>query len=194
MARFHDGQEIDRSTHSTNYTEFTVKKKSEGPVMTTKLLLILAYVAVIIGAFVALGSGGVGMYLGVVFFLGVIILVYFTWPLTNHEYEYVTESGDWTFTTIIAGGRIKKENLKIKIKDCKVIAPYSSEKYNDYANVTKKYDFRKSVKQTEDVYFAVFTDKDGNDAMILFQCTNKALKIFRSYNKENTVVVDTLRY
>ena len=26
MARFHDGQEIDRATHSTNFTEFTVKK------------------------------------------------------------------------------------------------------------------------------------------------------------------------
>ena len=194
MARFHDGQEIDRSTHSTNYTEFTVKKKSEGPVMTTKLLLILAYIVVVVLAFVALGSGGVGMYLGVVFFLGVIILVYFTWPLTNHEYEYVTESGDLTITTIIEGGRIRKETLKIKIKDCEIIAPYSSEKYNDYANITKKYDFRKSVKETEDIYFAVFTEKDGNKAKILFQCTNKAHKIFRSYNKENTIAVDTLRY
>ena len=194
MARFSDGQEIDRSTHSTNYTEFTVKKKSEGPVMTTKLLLIHAYIEVVVLAFVALGSGGVGMYLGVVFFLGVIILVYFTWPLTNHEYEYVTESGDLTFTTIIAGGRIRKETLKIKIKDCEIIAPYSSEKYNDYANITKKYDFRKSVKETEDIYFAVFTEKDGKKAMSLFQCTNKALKIFRSYNKENTFAVDTLRF
>lgn len=193
MARFHDGQEIDRSTHSTNYTEFAVKKKSEGPVLTTKLLLILAYIVVVVLAFVALGSGGVGMYLGVVFFLAVIILVYFTWPLTNHEYEYVTESGDLTFTTIIAGGRIRKETLKIKIKDCEIIAPYSSEKYNDYANITKKYDFRKSIKQTEDIYFAVFTEKDSK-AMVLFQCTNKALKIFRSYNKENTIAVDTLRY
>jgi hypothetical protein len=193
MARFHDGQEIDRSTHSTNYTEFAVKKKSEGPVLTTKLLLILAYIVVVVLAFVALGSGGVGMYLGVVFFLGVIILVYFTWPLTNHEYEYVTESGDITFTTIIAGGRIRKETLKLKIKDCEIIAPYTSEKYSDYANITKKYDFRKSVKDTDDIYFAVINEKDAK-AMVIFQCTNKALKIFKSYNKENTVSVDTLRY
>ncbi len=193
MARFHDGQEIDRSTHSTNYTEFTVKKKIEGPILTQRLLFALLYVAVVVLAFVALGSGGVGMYLGVVFFLGVIILVYFTWPLTNYEYEYVTESGEITFSTIIAGGRIRKKNLSFKIKDCEIIAPYSSEKYNDYASITKKYDFRKSVKQTEDVYFAVIEEKNGK-AIVLFQCTNKALKIFRSYNKEHTVVVDTLRY
>ncbi len=194
MARFHDGQEIDRATHSTNYTEFTVKKKTEGSVLTTKLLLILAYIAVVVLAFVALSSGGVGMYLGVVFFLAVIILVYFTWPFTNHEYEYVTESGDIMFTTIIAGGRMKKEKLKLKIKDMEIIAPYTSEHTAAYAGVTKKYDFRKSVKDIEDIYFGVFTDKDGNKAMVLFQCTNKALKIFRSYNKEHTVSVDTLRY
>jgi hypothetical protein len=74
-----------------------------------------------------------------------------------------------------------------------MIAPYSSEKYNDYASITKKYDFRKSAKQTEDVYFAVIEEKNGK-AIVLFQCTNKALKIFRSYNKEHTVAVDTLRY
>ena len=193
MARFHDGQEIDRSTHSTNYTEFAVKKKVEGSLLTTRLLMILGYIAVVALAFAAMAGGGVWMYLGVVFFLGTIILVYFTWPLTNIEYEYVTESGDLTFSTIIAGGRIKKENLKIKIKECEIIAPYSSEKYNDYANITKKYDFRKESKQTEDIYFAVATIKNER-AIILFQCTNKALKIFRSYNKENTVAVDTLRY
>ena len=193
MARFHDGQEIDRSTHSTNYTEFTVKKKAEGPVATQRLLFALLYVVVVVLAFVALGSGGVGMYLGVVFFLAVIILVYFTWPLTNHEYEYVTESGDLTFTTIIGGGRIKKENLKVKIKDCEIIAPYTSEHTAAFADVTKKYDFRKSTKDTDDIYFAV-VDVKGTRSMILFQCTNKALKIFRSYNKEHTVAVDTLRY
>ncbi len=193
MARFHDGQEIDRSTHSTNYTEFAVKRKVEGSLAVQRLVFALIYLAVVVFAFISMSSGGVWMYLGVLFFLGVIILVYFTWPLTNQEYEYVTESGELTFTTIIAGGRIKKENLKIKIKDCEIIAPYSSEKYNDYANVTKKYDFRKSSKHTEDIYFAVFTEKDQK-AMILFQCTNKALKIFRSYNKENTIAVDTLRY
>ncbi len=193
MARFHDGQEIDRATHSTNFTEFTVKKKAEGSVLTTRLLFILLYIAVVIGAFVALGSGGVGMYLGIVFFLAVIILVYFTWPLTNSEYEYVTASGEITFTTIIAGGRMKKENLKLKIKDMEIIAPYTSEHTAAYASVTKKYDFRKSVKDTDDIYFAVFEEK-GNKAMVIFQCTNKALKIFKTYNKEHTVVVDTLRY
>ena len=193
MARFHDGQEIDRATHSTNFTEFTVKKTIEGSLLMTRILMILGYIAVVALAFVAMGAGGVGMYLGIVFFLAVIILVYFTWPLTNVEYEYVTASGDLTFNTIIAGGRFKKENLKFKIKDCEIIAPYTSEHTDKFATVTKKYDFRKSSKDTDDIYFAVINEKDSK-AMVIFQCTNKALKIFKSYNKENTVSVDTLRY
>lgn len=193
MARTHNGEEIDRATHSTNFTEFTVKKKAEGSIVTQKLLLILAYIVVVVLAFLSMSSGGPGMYLGIVFFLGVLILVYFTWPFTNCEYEYVTASGEITFTTIRAGGRAKKENIKTKIKDMEIIAPYTSEYTAKYADVTKKYDFRRSVKDTDDIYFAVFTEKSGR-AMVIFQCTNKALKIFKTYNKENTVTVDTLRY
>ena len=39
-----------------------------------------------------------------------------------------------------------------------------------------------------------FVDEKGEKHRVLFQCTNKALKIFTKYNKENTVVVDTLHY
>lgn len=192
MARTHGGEEIDRATHSTNFTEFTVKKKAEGSVLSTKLLLILGYLVLVALSFVLLTKGA-GMYLGIVFFLAVIILVYFTWPFTNCEYEYVTASGEITFTTIRAGGRAKKDNIKTKIKDMEIIAPYTSEYTAKYADVTKKYDFRRSVKDNEDIYFAVFSEKSGR-AMVIFQCTNKALKIFKTYNKENTVSVDTLRY
>ena len=193
MARFHDGQEIDRATHSTNFTEFTVKKAMEGSLVTARLLLILGYIAIVALAFVVMTIPGPGMYLGIVFFLAVIIVIFFTWPLTTVEYEYVTASGEITFTTIIGGGKMKKENLKFKIKDCEIIAPYTSEHTDKFATVTKKYDFRKSVKDTDDIYFAVINEKDAK-AMVIFQCTNKALKIFKSYNKENTVSVDTLLY
>ena len=69
MARTHNGEEIDRATHSTNFTEFTVKKKAEGSIVTQKLLLILAYIVVVVLAFLSMSSGGPGMYLGIVFFL-----------------------------------------------------------------------------------------------------------------------------
>lgn len=94
-----------------------------------------------------------------------------------------------TFTTIYGGGRKRKDTLKFKIKDCEIIAPYTSEYADKYASVTEVYDFRSGPKQKDDIYFAIFGGKK-----VLFQCTNKALKIFKSYNKENVVSVDTLRY
>ncbi len=185
MARYHGGEEIDRATHSTNFTEFCLKKKMDTKLLLIKLALIVVYAGLVIGGFCT----PIGIYLGVVIILAVIIAAYFTWPLTNIEYEYVTASGDITFTTIYGGGKRRKDNLKFKIKDCEIIAPYTPEHAEKYASVTTVYDFRSSEKQLSDVYFMVVGGKK-----VIFQCTNKALKIFKSYNKENTVSVDTLAY
>ena len=47
MATYHDGAEIDRATHSINYTEFTVKKKTEGMLILAKIGLILLYIGIV---------------------------------------------------------------------------------------------------------------------------------------------------
>lgn len=186
MATYHDGAEIDRSVNSINYTEFTVKKKAEGALLLTKIGLIVLYIAVIVGFFMWL------WYAGALSAVIVAIVWFFTWPYVNIEYEYTTASGDLQFTKIY-GGKKRKLVLEKKIKDMELIAPCTSEYTDKYPVIAKTYDFRKSVKQTEDVYFAVFDEK-GEKHRILFQCTNKALKIFEKYNKENTVATDTLHY
>lgn len=187
MATYHDGAEIDRSTHSINYTEFTVKKKTEGMLILAKIGLILLYIG-IVAVIWALAS----WWLGCISLLLSIITWYFTWPFVNIEYEYTTASGDLQFTKIY-GGKKRSPILEKKIKEMELIAPYTSEYTSKFPSIAKTYDCRKSVKQTEDVYFAVFDEK-GEKHQILFQCTNKALKIFTKYNKENTVTIDTLHY
>lgn len=184
-SRTHGGEEIDRSLNSTNFTEFTQKKKPTGKVVLARIAIILVCVALFVVCTL------IAWYMGAISLLLAAIVFYFLWPLTNTEYEYVTSSGDWIFTKI-TGGKRRKEVLNVKIKDMDIIAPYTSE-YADRRKADKVYDFRESDKQTEDIYFATF-DEDGKKAMILFRCTNKALKILYSYNKENTVKVDTLRY
>lgn len=187
MATYHDGAEIDRAAHSINYTEFTVKKKTEGLLILAKLGLILLYVAIVVCMWVF-----AGWWLGAISIVLAAIIWFFTWPYVNIEYEYTTASGDLQFSKIY-GGKKRKLVLEKKIKDMELIAPYTSEYTDKFPTIAKTYDFRKSVKQKEDVYFAVF-DEGGEKHRILFQCTNKALKIFEKYNKENTVAVDTLHY
>lgn len=186
MAKTHSGEEIDRSANSTNYTEFTVKKSLNAKMILIRAALITVYAAIVILIFLK------AWWLGAISALLVAILWYFTWPLTSIEYEYTTSSGDWRFEKI-TGSKHRSTVLDVKIKDMKLIAPYTSEYADKYSAAAKTYDFRKSEKQTEDVYFALF-EENGADSVILFQCTNKALKIFASYNKAATVKCDTLHY
>lgn len=187
MARTtHGGEEIDRSVYSTNYTEFSVKKKADATILLTRLIMLLAYAGIVIGLFLVM------WFMGAIAVLLVSILWYFTWPFTQIEYEYVISSGDWKFEKSF-GSRRRTTVLEKKIKDMEIIAPYDSANRDKCPKGAKIYDFRASAKQTEDIFFAVF-EENGQKSVILFQCTNKAQKILKSYNKENTVTVETLRY
>ncbi len=183
--RTRGGEEIDSSVYATNYTEFTLKKKATPKIILIRAAMLAAYIAIALVIFLKL------WWLGAIVALAFIAALYFTWPLTNIEHQYTLSSGNWKFET--SYGPRSTVALEKKIKDMKIIAPYTDEYTKDYKSCAKTYDFRKSAKHVEDIYFAVF-EEDGKDNMILFQCTNKALKIFKSYNKANTVSVDTLRY
>ena len=179
------GQEIDPSVYSTNYTEFAVKKKATPKIILLRVAMLTVYIA--IALFVFLKLWWLGALVGLVF----IAALYFTWPLTNIEHQYTLSSGNWKFET--SYGPRNTVVLEKKIKDMKKIAPFVGEAKDVVKAAGKVYDFRMSAKQTEDVFYATF-DEDGKESVILFQCTNKAQKILKSYNKENTTTVETLRY
>ena len=179
------GEEIDSSVYATNYTEFTVKKKATPKIILIRAAMLTAYIAVALVIFLKL------WWLGAIVALAFIAALYFTWPLTNIEHQYTLSSGNWKFET--SYGPRSTVALEKKVKDMKIIAPYTEEYLKDYKKPAVTHDFRKSPSHKEDIYFAVY-EEDSKEHMIIFQCTNKALKIFKSYNKANTVSVDTLRY
>jgi len=186
--RTRGGEEIDPSVYATNYTEFTLKKDPTPKVLLIRAIMLLVYIAIPVAVFLIPNM----WWLGALCCLMVVVAWYFTWPYTIIENEYTLSSGNWRFETSY-GSRRNVVALEVKIKDMKKIAPFEGEALGLTKSCAKVYDFRKNPKQTEDIYYAVF-DENGKESLILFQCTNKALKIFRSYNKENTVMVDTLRY
>ena len=123
-----------------------------------------------------------------------IILIFFTWRYVSVEHEYIIVSGTITFTEIY-GGRSRRQKLECKIKDFEKIAPMTDEYKDIYAakDITAVYDFRGSTA-TPDAYFAAFRTKDGKKAVVYFEATAKALKIFQFYNRQGTVMSTTLRY
>lgn len=185
--RTHGGEEVDPSVYATNYTEFTLKKDATLKIMLIRALMIVVYLAIPGGIFLIPNM----WWLGSLSCLMVVVACYFTWPYTNIENAYVLSSGNWKFETSY-GSRRTVTALEVKIKDMKKIAPLDEEA-EKLMKSAKVYDFRRNLKHKEDIYYAVF-EEGGKDSIILFQCTNKALKIFKSYNKENTVPVDTLKY
>lgn len=181
------GEEIDRSVNSINYAEYTQKKKPTGKMIMMKIGFILIYLAVITAfCFIAWFMGAAA---------GVLVYIAWlaTWHYTNIEYEYITESGDWDFTKVYGNGRKRVPLLNLKVKDMDIIAPYTSEYEDKYKDAEIVHDFRYDENQTQDIYFATYTDKNGKKNLILFYCTNKAVKIFKSYNKEGTVVTELSR-
>lgn len=175
----------DNSVNENNYTEFTVKRSPGALRIIAKIALVILYIGVVVGMWFIL------WWLGAISLLVAVALCYFTWPYTNIEYEYTTSSGDWRFVRIY-GGKRRVPVLEVKIKDMQLIAPYTPETAKEYSRA-KVYDFRKNRRQTEDIYCAVFENEAGKN-LILFQCTEKALSIFKYYNKENTVDGETFKY
>ena len=100
-------------------------------------------------------------------------------------------SGYMTFT-VIYGGRSKKKKLEVCIKDMKEIAPYDEAACARLENrgLKKDYIFVSSL-DAPDMYYAVF-DQEGEDQVVYFEATKKALQILRFYNPV-TVVTEVSR-
>ena len=187
---------VSRGTHeSGNFAELTVEKKPEGKYKYLKLartgivvgwvILMLVLMFMIGGIFIFLG----GIALGT----GVFFINHITAPMAMTEYRYSILGGDMVFDKI-SGGMTKKEDiLKIHIADMSVIAPYHGEKKALYEadDIVNRYDFCSTLTEP-DIYFAIF-EEDGKKSAVLFDATQKALKIMKFLNKEAVTVQEVRR-
>ncbi|MGM9636903.1 MAG: hypothetical protein ACI3YK_02850 [Eubacteriales bacterium] len=176
---------------SSNYAEFVVEKKVEGSYKTHRLLMILAYVAVI-GVLV-------GLFIKINVFLVALapiigwILIFFTWPFVSIEYKYTVDNSMFNGYTVY-GGKREVPMFSCKVRDFTLIAPdndkYSTEKeaFTDAKTV--------SLLPTEgcpDQYFALYSSETGEKSIVYFRATGQALKAFKYYNSAATVVTEVSR-
>lgn len=173
-----------------NTYEFVVSQKKDGKVKLYRILAVVGYVLFFISVFATLCVLHLP-YLVAVLPLFEWILIFFTWRYLSQEYEYSMTSGYMTFT-VIYGGRSKKKKLEVCIKDMKEIAPYNEAACARLENrgLKKDYIFVSSL-DAPDMYYAVF-DQDGEDQVVYFEATKKALQILRFYNPI-TVVTEVSR-
>ena len=165
---------------SVNYAEYTVAKKPEGENLKKRIALIivyLVYIAAVVAVVVATQGGGA--MLGFLFFLLFIIIVFFSWKLVKEDRKYECLNAKLVISELNEGiGSKPKVVSEDLISSYSVIAPAIK-------------DFRGDSK-SPDSYFARL-EKDGKSTVILFETTNKMLKIMKFYNSKGTVVTEVRR-
>ncbi len=175
---------------SVNYAEYTVEHKSEGKHRVKRLSLISLYVLFLLG--------------GMILFVGILklwpvgaIMPFLTWIIWGLTWRYAQlehkcEVGSAKLTISEIYGRKKQVTVfEHLISDFKIIAPMNDEHKAEYENADEFIDQRGSVSST-DAYFAAF-EENGKRIVVMFEATNKMVKVLKFYNSKNTVVSE-LRY
>ena len=171
-----------------NTCEYGAEQKSEGKWLLIRIAFICTYVLLVAGYFVFLYTIRI-IPLFAITPIWLWILCHFTWRYTKPDYRYYIEKGTFSFY-VCYGKKAKKKKVEFTVSAAKAIAPKDT--ISDLiasiapANV---YSAVPSVK-SNDVYAAVFTNKEGKDSVIYFVATSSALKLLKFYNSA-TVVTQT---
>lgn len=181
-----------------NTYEFVVEQAKDGKWRLARLGMIALYVLLTIAWFV------VGFTTGLVPLLALVpvtlwIIVFFTWRYVSVEYEYSIMSGELTFSKIY-GGRSRRTQMTMKLRDASLIAPLDGDVYSAKATAYRpeKEFFAISSLKAPDIYFMLFeleNPKNGKKsrAIFYFEATAGALKTCRFYNQSATVVTKVSR-
>lgn len=169
--------------------EYSAERKDDPKLKMRRTLLIFLYVAyalVFVFGILLFAPGFVPVI--AVMPLTLLAIVGLTWRYVQITNEYACVSGTVTFSRIY-GGRARSQLAEFKIKDCVCIAPLDEPQR---ARITS--DYAKdciidglSSPSSPDAYFAEVSEPDRK-YVLLFDATNKMIKICKFYNPYATTV------
>lgn len=167
---------------------YAVDCKGEGRYGRRRILFVFLYVAFVLAFFLAFCAVNIPQVVALCPIL-LLILVLATWRYTQVTNEYTIEVGDISFARIY-GNRTRREYLKIPVKELRAVAPVEKCPAKNYK---RSYEFRGSTK-SPDSYYLIFLDKNGEEAIVYFEATRKALRLFSLYNPSVVTGKKDLRY
>ena len=163
--------------------EYTVSEQKNAALTFKKLSLLALYVLWVVGLLL------LGMQIKLILPLLALIpvtlwmLVFFTWRLTQVEYEYSFFAGDMTVCRVL-GGKSRKTLAKIKLRElCHVYPCYNhanAEQIDAFA--ADRIIFAASSSQAPTVCAVMWKSEDDVKTTLFFDCNEKAAKILRYYN------------
>ena len=110
------------------------------------------------------------------------ILIFFTWRLTQVEYEYCFFSGTLTVSRVL-GGRSRRLLIEVPLRGLSSVYPCTEE----YAERIDAFRADRTVlaassSESENLYAALWNDEENGRQILYFEPNEKALKILRYYN------------
>ena len=178
---------------SVNYAEYTVAKKPEGSNLKKRIALIAVYVLYIVAVVIlTIATKGGGAMWGFLFFLLFIIIVFFSWKMVKEDRKYECLNAKLVISELNEGIGSKPKVVSDElISAYSIIAPVTDEYKDQWSAADETIDYRGDSK-SPDSYFAKL-EKDGKTKVILFEVTNKMLKVMKFYNSKGTVVTTVRR-
>lgn len=185
----------DDTYKQSNIADYTVSKKVEGKYKTQRILFWVVSIVAIL-ALILVGciiNPFLGLALIVFSVMVIMALNYFLFRYLKIEYSYAIENSELICTEIY-GNTADKLLLRIKTSSIERVIPYEGE-YKaevDRTGFEEKIDLR-STPNTDQAYCVLYRKDDGKKGVVFLEACNKALKAFKYYNSQNTVVKEMRR-
>ena len=162
--------------------EYTVAERKNKALLFRRITLIAIYILwvaiwLVVGAVIRLIAPLLAFIP-----LTLWILIFFSWRLTQVEYEYSFFAGVLTVSRVL-GGRSRRTLVEVPLRSLSSVYPCSEE----YAERIDAFRADRTVlaassSESENLYAALWSDEENGRQALYFEPNEKALKIIRYYN------------
>lgn len=162
--------------------EYTVAEKKTPKLVFKRVTLVVLYIFWVTVLLLAGFAVKIITPLLALIPLSLWVLVFFTWRLTQVEYEYSFFAGTLTVSRVL-GGRTRKELCKVPIRALCDVIPYENEYVQKIENFSaERTVFAASDENAPDLFAALWSDESNTRHALFFEPNEKAIKILRYYN------------
>ena len=165
---------------SINSSEYVYDQKNEGKVKLKRTLMIVGYVAYLLGFFIFCMATKI-FALFAIGPLTLYIIYLLTWRLVSYDcyWEFATGALEIGRIKVSKNGRRKTPAVKIQIKDALRIGGFTD--LSQLGNIDKLYDYSESPSSDKRVYI-IFED-DGKRCCAIVEATARLLSLLATFSK-----------
>lgn len=162
--------------------EYTVKEARSSALIFKRITLIAVYALWVVGLVLVGVFSNATVPMAAIALISVWVLYFFTWRLTQVEYEYSFFAGTLTVCRVL-GGRSRRVLTEVNLRALASVYPCDEEhtpRIEAYG--AERTLFAASSVESPTLYAAMWCDEDNIKSVLYFEPNEKALSIMRRHN------------